>query len=82
MQCIALDSFWIAVNFVDYSILVRSFNALQLPFGAQVEHLSAEDTHNVLTNIYQSISSYHFSESTVEETVEALLKFLDDILAR
>ena len=68
------------MTFVDYNILVRAFNTHQLPFGVETEQISIDESRKVLTAIYQLISSYHFNESTIEETVETFLQFLGEIL--
>ncbi|UJR16004.1 hypothetical protein I4U23_002921 [Adineta vaga] len=71
---------YLKLTYVDYNILVRAFNTHQLHFGVETVKISYENARKVLTGIYQLISSYHFNESTMEEIVETLLKFLCDIL--
>ena len=68
------------MTFVDYNILVRVFNTHQLSFGVEIESISIDDARNVLKAIYELISAYHFNESTIDETVETLLKYLSEIL--
>jgi uncharacterized membrane protein (DUF485 family) len=68
------------VTYVDYNVLVRAFNIHQLQFGVDTKTISLDDVRKVLTAIYQLISSYHFNELSIEETVETLLKFLYEIL--
>jgi len=68
------------VTYVDYNVLVRAFNIHQLQFGVDTKIISLDDVRKVLTAIYQLISSYHFNELSIEETVETLLKFLYEIL--
>jgi hypothetical protein len=68
------------VTYVDYNVLVRAFNTHQLQFGVETKLISLDDTRKVLKAIYQLISSYHFNELSMEETVETLLIFLCEIL--
>ncbi len=68
------------VTYVDYNVLVRAFNTHQLQFGVETSIITYDNARKVLTAIYQLISSYHFNESTMDEIIETLLKFLCDIL--
>ncbi len=70
----------ILVTYIDYNVLVRAFNTHQLQFGVESEQLSFDEARRVLTAIYQLISSYHFNEMSMEETVETLLTYLSEIL--
>ncbi|CAF4203104.1 unnamed protein product, partial [Rotaria sp. Silwood2] len=71
---------YLKLSYVDYNVLVRAFNTHQLQFGVDTTVISFENARIVLVAIYQLISSYHFNEITIEETVEASLKFLCEIL--
>ncbi|CAF1081702.1 unnamed protein product [Rotaria sordida] len=71
---------YLKLTYVDYNILVRAFNTQQLQFGVEIRLISLDNARKVLIAIYQLISSYHFSETTIEETVETLLRFLCEIL--
>lgn len=42
--------------------------------------ISFDDARKILIAIYQSISTYHFNELTIDEAVETLLQFLCEIL--
>ena len=68
------------MTFVDYNILVRVFNTHQLSFGVETETISIDDARSVLKAIFELISSFHFNESTIDETVETLLRFISEIL--
>jgi len=68
------------VTYVDYNILVRVFNTHQLQFGVETSIITYDDARKILLAIYQLISSYHFNESTMDEIVDTLLKFLYEIL--
>lgn len=70
----------ILVTYIDYNVLVRAFNTHQLQFGVETESLSLVEARKVLTAIYQLISSYHFNELSIEETVETFLTYLCEIL--
>ena len=72
--------FYHIVTYVDYNILVRAFNSHQLHFGVETSMITYENARKVLTAIYQLISSYHFHESTVDEIIDTLLRFLCEIL--
>ncbi len=65
---------------MDYNILVRVFNTHQLQFGVETSIITYDDARKVLIGIYQLISSYHFNESTMDEIIDTLLKFLCEIL--
>ncbi|CAF0987361.1 unnamed protein product [Adineta steineri] len=71
---------YLKLTYVDYNILVRAFNTHQLQFGVDTSKISYEDARKVLIAIYQLISSYHFNESTMDEIIETLLRFLCEIL--
>ena len=68
------------MTYVDYNVLVRAFNTHQLQFGLENQEISYDNAQKVLTAIYQLISSYHFNESSIEETVDTFLTFICDIL--
>ncbi|CAF5225199.1 unnamed protein product, partial [Rotaria magnacalcarata] len=68
------------LTFVDYNVLVRAFNSHELQFGVDTKTISIDDARKVLIAIYELISTYHFNESSLEDTVETLLKFLYEIL--
>jgi len=68
------------VTYVDYNILVRVFNTHQLQFGVETSIITYDDARKILIAIYQLISSYHFNESTMDEIIDTLLKFLYEIL--
>jgi hypothetical protein len=72
--------FGILVTYVDYNVLVRAFNTHQIEFGVDITVISIDEARKVLTAIYQLISSFHFNETSIEETVETLLTFLCEIL--
>jgi hypothetical protein len=71
---------FILVSYVDYNVLVRAFNTHQIQFGVETTTISVDDAREVLTAIYQLISTYHFNDRSIEETVETLLLFLCEIL--
>ncbi|CAF3137145.1 unnamed protein product [Rotaria socialis] len=71
---------YLKLTFVDYNILVRAFNSHELQFGVDTQTISIDDARKVLIAIYELISTYHFNESSLEDTVETLLKFLYEIL--
>ncbi|UJR30577.1 hypothetical protein I4U23_018104 [Adineta vaga] len=71
---------YLKLSYVDYNVLVRAFNTHQIQFGVETRVLSIDDARQVLTAIYQLISTYHFNALSVEETVEAFLTFLCEIL--
>ncbi len=68
------------VTYVDYNILVRVFNIHQLQFGVETSIITYDDARKVLIAIYQLISSYHFNESTMDEIIDTLLRFIYEIL--
>ncbi|CAF1575908.1 unnamed protein product [Rotaria magnacalcarata] len=71
---------YLKLTYVDYNILVRAFNTHQLHFGAEASVITNENARKVLTAIYQLISSYHFNESSMDEIIDTLLRFLCEIL--
>jgi hypothetical protein len=80
LQKKTIESVDILVTYVDYNILVRVFNTHQLQFGVETSIITYDDARKILTAIYQLISSYHFSESTMDEIIDTLLKILCEIL--
>ncbi len=70
----------ILVTYIDYNVLVRAFNTHQLQFGVETSIITYDDARKILIAIYQLISSYHFNESTMDEIIDTLLKFLYEIL--
>ncbi|CAF5002108.1 unnamed protein product, partial [Rotaria socialis] len=71
---------YLKLTYVDYNILVRAFNTHQLHFGVEASVITNENARKVLTAIYQLISSYHFNESSMDEIIDTLLRFLCEIL--
>jgi hypothetical protein len=80
LENIECRTIYILVTYVDYNVLVRAFNTHQLPFGLDMQDISVDNARQVLTTIYQLISTYHFHEATIDETVETLLRFIGEIM--
>ncbi|CAF4008779.1 unnamed protein product [Adineta steineri] len=70
---------YLKLNHIDYNALVRTFNTHQIQFGVEIKLISFNNARKVLTAIYQLISSYHFNQYSIDETVETLLIFLCEI---
>ena len=69
-----------AVTYVDYNILVRAFNTHQLQFGVETSKITHETAREVLLGIYRLISTYHFNEASMDDIVNALLRYLSEVL--